>query len=117
MTRSVKNIMEAEICRLTDDNLDRELSCAEAAGPEAAENAGLWTQLLRDEKERRSPNEHERMCNHPGGFRADTGEWECSRCGNRFPSYEAWGEATGNYEAVAAVKAAIATDLAQIDKS
>ncbi len=59
-------------------------------------------------------------CNHPGGFRADTGEWECSRCGKRFPSYEAWGEATGNYEAVAAVKSAIAADLAgmaQIDSS
>jgi hypothetical protein len=46
--------MEAEIARMDDANLDKELSCAEAAGPEAAENAALWIELLRAEKDRRA---------------------------------------------------------------
>lgn len=46
-------------------------------------------------------------CPHPGGFRAESGEWECSRCGHLFASYEAWGAETGNGAAVAAVTAAI----------
>lgn len=50
-------------------------------------------------------------CAHPGGFRAATGEWQCSRCGARFPSYEAWGAQTGNMAAVEAVKAAIVADI------
>lgn len=49
-------------------------------------------------------------CSHPGGFRADTGEWECSQCGERWADYETWGEQTGNMDAVDAVKAAIADD-------
>lgn len=52
-------------------------------------------------------------CNHPGGFRTNDGKWECSRCGQLFASYEAWGEETGNQGAVAAVKSAIARDIAE----
>lgn len=50
-------------------------------------------------------------CTHPGGFRTDDGQWECSRCGHQFASYEAWGTETGHEAHVAAVKAAIERDL------
>lgn len=53
-------------------------------------------------------------CSHPGGFRSEDGRWECSRCGHLFDSYEAWGAETGNEAAVAAVKAVIAADLADM---
>lgn len=53
-------------------------------------------------------------CSHPGGFRADDGRWECSRCGHLFANYEAWGAETGNEAAVAAVKAAIEADLLEV---
>lgn len=56
-------------------------------------------------------------CAHPGGFRTDDGQWECSRCGHLFASYEAWGTETGNEAAVAAVKNAIAADLEEIRPS
>jgi ribosomal protein L37AE/L43A len=56
----------------------------------------------------------EQRCSHPGGFRTEDGGWECSRCGHLFDSYEAWGAETGNEAAVAAVKASIAADLADM---
>jgi ribosomal protein L37AE/L43A len=59
-------------------------------------------------------NEPTTVCSHPGGYRAEDGGWECSRCGHLFASYEAWGAETGNEAAVAAVKAAIHGDLAQM---
>jgi ribosomal protein L37AE/L43A len=53
-------------------------------------------------------------CSHPGGFRTDSGQWECSRCSHLFASYEAWGVETGNEAAVAAVKTAIQSDICHL---